>query len=181
MSNQILLRMRKVLPIRIATVALLLAGCATVAAQDNNSSEERLSYYLMIAQKDGSQVKVAFKHHPEFRHDGAALQLTSQGLDISYPDGTLDYFKIIAETDTPTGIYSPSTNSKDARPLMTTDGVCVAGAQPGDYLYVYTLDGKIVGNAVVDPEGSAEVSLSRYGAGTYIIKSGNTTFKMIKK
>ena len=174
--------MRKTLPARIAiAAALLFAGSVSVVAQDATSSDGALVYHLLVAHKDGSQVKVAFKHRPELRHDGTAIQLTSQELDMTYPDGTLDYFKIIAEPAVPSGIVAPVSGAPAARPVLTSDGVSVSGAQPGDYVTVYTVDGKIAGSAVVDPQGSAEVSLSHYATGIYIIKSGNTTFKMIKK
>ncbi|MDE5750324.1 MAG: T9SS type A sorting domain-containing protein [Duncaniella sp.] len=179
--------MKKLLLQRLALIAMLL--CMAVprgSAEDAASDTGTTVYHLIVVHKDGSQVKVPFAHLPEFRHDGTALQLTSSELDMTYPAGTLDHFRIEAEKvddqGGSTGISRPAADTA-ATPghNFVAGAIEITGALPGSEATLYNLDGRLVSRTTVEADGSAIIPFADLAPGIYVIKTSNSTFKAIKK
>lgn len=178
--------MKKLLLQRLALIAMLL--CMAVprgSAQDAASDTGTTVYHLIVVHKDGSQVKVPFAHQPEFRHDGTALQLTSSELDMTYPAGTLDHFRIESEkvndNGGSTGISRPATDTAATAHSFVAGAIELTGALPGSEATLYNLDGRIMSRTAVEADGSAIIPFADLAPGIYVIKTSNSTFKAIKK
>lgn len=173
-----LMTMRKQLLANLCAVLALLGGSSAVANAED-AGKAGVNYLVEVVHTDGSTVRVPFEHNPVFSHTGSALKLTSVEFEMEYEEGVLDHFKVVTE-DT-TGIDRNAVAANTVKPLFTRDGVSFSGATPGDAVVAVALDGTVLARTHVDAEGNAAISLAGANAGVYVIKTGKTTFKIIKK
>lgn len=171
--------MAKHLLLRLFAVMLATTGCgaSVVSAQDTNQQQK--TYCLQVIHTDGSELLIPFSQNPQFRHNGQALTLTSADLELEYPEGTLDRFKIVEQSGSNSvhpvfGMASAASLDMNGEMLLISNAAACAS------LTVCTTDGRIVAKATTDAEGSASVSLPA-SAGVYIISIDKTTFKILKK
>lgn len=174
--------MAKRLLAKLFIASALVGSFQTVKAQDADSEETtgKLVYHLLVVHKDGSEVKVPFEENPQFYHDGTSLQLSSDSQSIEYPTGSLDHFKILAEKSGDSGVGQVSAIDT-TKPAVDGGNVTVSNGKAGDRLVVVTVDGKTVAAATVGESGEAAVSIEALAPGIYIIQSGKTAFKYLKK
>lgn len=163
----------------LAGAALLF--CPTVGALANDTdSDSQLTYYLRMVDKDGLEMIVPFSENPEISHQDNALVLSSDKTYMEFPDGTLEYFDITTEKPA-NDVYKLADESVRARGGFVGDNICFTGGTPGAPLSVVTIDGSVVISTCLDNEGNAVVPFAPIKGGIYVINSGKTTFKIIKK
>lgn len=161
------------------TMALAAMTLTPVATQAQDVSEGKTVYYLQVVHKDGSELTVPFADSPKFQHNGEVLKLTSAALDLEYPGGTLDHFKILAQNE-PVAVSTISAE-RVGLPIISGNVVTVSNAGARQQIVVRTLDGMVVASATTDNEGNATVSLPSEGSYIYIITVNKSTFKILKK
>lgn len=157
--------------------ALLFAGLPVMADGDSDSE---LTYYLRMVGTNGSEVTVPFSEKPEIRYINEALVLMSEEINMEYPNGTLEYFDITTER-AQSGLYSVFEDNFSAHGMITDKSIIFTGGIPGDRLTVVAIDGTVLLSARLDEDGNASIPFMQEKKGIYVINSGNTTFKIIKK
>ena len=80
----------------------------------------------------------------------------------------------IEDTDIETSVMDVT----DTPFTITSSDITVRGCKS---LSLYTLDGKVLVAGKADLDGMATISISKFTRGTYIIKTDNKAFKIIKK
>ena len=114
---------------------------------------------IVVWLKDGGKTEILFNQMPEFTYADGSVSLKNGSTTLSWPLSNLDRFTFEnIEPSVPTEINDVRTNPK----LDITKG-CV----------VYDLSGKLVKQQIR--------SLSELPKGTYIIKDGSVTTKVVKK
>lgn len=162
-----------------ASVAMLC--CAPTAAfAEEPESEAQTVFMLKVVHTDGSEVKVPFSNRPEIVHTGTALKLTSTDLEMEYADGELDHFTIVEEAPG-SGIGQTAADHTNASTVISANSIVYTGGTPGATVTVVAIDGTIVAKATLDADGAAVISFAPAKGGIYVINSGKTTFKIIKK
>ncbi len=118
---------------------------------------------LIVHQKSGGIVQYAFSEKPVVTYNDGYLVISAAEASVSYPLSDMQKFTFgEAEEDQITRITAP---------------VNVA-AQP---TYIYSIDGKLMRTLKPSDDGTTSASLEGLPAGTYVVKNGKTTYKVLKK
>lgn len=155
--------------------------CTTTAVYaDDYESGAEVTYHLQVIHADGSEVKVPFADKPEIIHTGSSLKLTSSELEMEYPEGTLSYFTIVTQSG-PNGINETTIIPGKEKTLITDSSITYTGGSPGATVTIAHINGTIVAQGTLDSDGAAIIPFAPEKGGIYVINSGKTTFKIIKK
>lgn len=132
-------------------LVLLLMTAAAIGAQAQSK--------MVIHQKDGGEVSYGFSEKPVVRYVDDNLNVSTATVSVDYPLAELLKITFIDET-TDIGILTDTTPTGD---------VCI-----------YTLNGVLVKTAAGNG-GTAAIDTNGLPSGTYVIKNGKTTYKIMKK
>jgi hypothetical protein len=110
---------------------------------------------IIVWLTDGNKTSVLFADMPEFTYADGNITLKSQRTELSWPLANLQKFTFEDITT-------------DVREVKTADLDILS-----DNCAVYDLDGRLVKQQIK--------SLSELPTGTYIVKDGNTTIKVVRK
>lgn len=113
---------------------------------------------LQLHQKDGAVLKYAFSEQPSILPKQESIVVKTEKVQIEYPLARLDYFDF--------------SQSADAIGTVSID-------KPLRDVTIYTLSGKLVKTSHAE-EGRQTVSTTDLPAGVYIVRNGNTSFKITK-
>ncbi len=117
---------------------------------------------LIVHQKSGGTVEFAFSEKPVVTYEGDHLVISVDGASVSYPLSDMQKFTFGELSENYTRIIAP---------------VNVA-PQP---TYIYSLDGKLMRTLQPSEDGSTSASLEGLTPGTYVIKNGKTSYKVLKR
>ena len=121
-------------------------------------AQEAKDAKIIVWQKDGKTTEVLFNQMPEFTYADGAVSIQNGGTTLSWPLANLDKFTF--EDIAP----SIPTAIKDAKnPRLDIVNGCA----------VYDLSGKLIKKQIR--------SLSELPNGTYILKDGSVTTKVVKR
>ncbi len=133
------------------TVLLLLAANASWAETA-----------LFVHQKGGGVVEFAFSEKPVVTYSEGHLIISVENASVSYPLSNMDKFTFGELDDDVTRIVAPAS----------------AAPQP---TFIYNIEGKLVRSYQPSDSRATSASVEGLPAGTYVIKNGNTSYKVLKK
>ena len=115
---------------------------------------------LIVHQKSGGTVEFAFSEKPVVTYSDGYLVISVQdGLaSVSYPLSDMQKFTF--------GEYTRIIAPKEVAPQST---------------YIYSIGGMLMRTLQTNEDGSTPANVDGLPAGTYIIKNGNTSYKITKK
>lgn len=142
---------------RRTILTLLIAFVSTMAWAQDMTAEAK----IIVWQKDGNKTEVLFNQMPEFLYADGNVSVQNGGTALSWPLATLDKFTF---EDVEKSVPAVPTDVKDVpEPKLDITRGCA----------VYDLSGKLI---------KAKIrSLSELPKGTYIIKDGSVTTKVVKR
>ena len=119
---------------------------------------------LIVHQKSGGTVEFAFSEKPVVTYSDGYLVISVQdGLaSVSYPLSDMQKFTFGELSSEYTRIIAP----KEVAPQPT---------------YIYSIGGMLMRTLQPNEDGSTPANVDGLPAGTYIIKNGNTSYKITKK
>ena len=118
---------------------------------------------LVVHQTSGGTVEFAFSDKPVVTYDTDGYLVISEGPTwVMYPLSGIQKFTFGEVTDQTTRIVAPA----DAKPQPT---------------HIYNVGGVLMRTLQPSADGSTPASLEGLPAGTYIIKNGTTSYKIIKR
>lgn len=119
---------------------------------------------LIVHQKSGGTVEFAFCEKPVVTYSDGYLVITvlDESASVSYPLFDMQKFTFGELSSNYTRIVAP----KDDVPQPT---------------YIYNIGGILMRTLQPTKDGSTPANVDDLPAGTYIIKNGNTNYKIIKK
>ena len=118
---------------------------------------------LIVHQKSGGTVMYAFSEKPVVTYSEGYLNISVEGAQVSYPLSDMKKFTFDeVEEDQITLITAPV----DVAPQPT---------------YIYSIDGKLMRTLKPSEDGTTSASVEGLPNGTYIIKNGKTTYKVLKR
>lgn len=150
------------------------------AIADEPEAPLEVTYHLKVVRTDGSEVKVPFDKRPEITYTGTLLKLTAGDMTVEYPEGDMDYFTIVEEK-VQGGIDRNTMDNNGAGSVISDRAIIYSGGVPGATVTVVGINGAIVARATLDDEGNAVIPFSPQNGQIYVVNSGKTTFKIIKK
>lgn len=114
---------------------------------------------LNVHQKDGAMVSYGFSEKPVVTYTATGVHLTTTKVEVDYPFANLEKFT-----------FSEEANSID---IVKTE-------KTNDDVRIYNINGMLL-KTIKQNDGTSSYSTSDLPKGTYIIKNGKTTYKIIKK
>ena len=135
-------------------LSMLVAFVATAASWADTA--------LFVHQKSGGMLEIAFSEKPVVTYSEGYLVITSGLASVSYPLSDMQKFTFGEVNDQVTRITAPTNAAPQPTYIYSVGGVLMRTYQPGD-------------------NGTTSASLEGLPAGTYVIKNGKTSYKVLKK
>ena len=117
---------------------------------------------LIVHQKSGGTVEYAFSEKPVVTYSNGNLVISVPGASVEYPLSNMEKFTFGEVTDMVTRITAPVDVAPQPTYIYNVSGVLMRTFQPGE-------------------NGTTPASLDGLPAGTYVIKNGKTSYKVVKK
>lgn len=117
---------------------------------------------LFLHQKSGGVVEFAFSEKPVVTYNGNALVISVPDASVTYPLADVQKFTFGEVDENVTRITAPV----NEKPQPT---------------YIYSIDGKLMRTLKPGEDGKTSASVDGLPAGTYVIKNGKTSYKILKK
>ncbi len=117
---------------------------------------------LFVHQKSGGVVEYAFSEKPVVTYQEGHLVISAAEASVMYPLSDMQKFTFGEVDDQVTRIVAPV----DMAPQPTQ---------------IYSIDGKLMRTYQPGENGATSASLEGLTSGTYIIKNGKTSYKVLKK
>ena len=126
------------------------------------ASISRAETALIVHQKSGGTVEFAFREKPVVTYSEGYLVISVSEASVSYPLSDMQKFTFGELSDNYTRITAPV----EVAPQPT---------------YIYNISGILVRTLQPSEDGSTPATIDGLPTGTYIIKNGNTNYKINKK
>lgn len=131
--------------------------------------------YLVVWAKDGTQVAYDFKEKPIVTFSDNYLVITTEGSQVSYSLRNYDHFSF--EYEIPTEISSLDVNGNIS---IEDDYLVFPGIKSGTRLKIYTLNGTIIYDKLINNNGNYYLSMSNIPKGMFIVAIGKLIYKLQK-
>ena len=131
---------------------------------------------IAVHQQDGNVVKFAFEEKPVVTYVGDCLVLTTTKTIVEYPIFLLKKISFDVE-DVAEAI--PEVKA-DAQFSFRGETLTISGGEPFSHVYLYHLNGTMVGRYQLDSLGYATIHVSGLIRSIYIVKTNGFTFKFRK-
>ena len=130
--------------------------------------------YLTIEVR-GKPIIFALLEKPMITYQNNQLVITTSKETVEIPVGDISS---IVFSGTSTAIHNLMSEGK---PQVKGGLAYFSDLKPGTLVYVFTSDGKNMAKVKADYSGTAQVNLSEFPKGIYLIKAGKQTIKIINK
>lgn len=141
------------------------------------------SYHLFLWLRDGRYDAYAFADKPRITYADGDMVIASEAGTYSYQHEQVRKITL-SDNDTPIVLGITPVGTQPAQPCidrLSADEVRMLGMQPGEQLWVYSLNGRLVKVLAASGQGEVCVPLAQFVPGTYILKTKTITYKIIKK
>lgn len=117
---------------------------------------------LFVHAKTGDVLEIAFSEKPVVTYSEGYVVISASEATVSYPLSNLDKFTFGETSENITRITAPV----DMAPQPT---------------FIYSIDGKLMRTYKPNEDGTTSTSLEGLPTGTYVIKNGKVSYKMLKR
>ena len=149
-------------------------------SEQRSDDNKEMVKYLMVWNNEGSFVSFPLQERPRIVTDvkNNEVRCTTSKQDVSF--SLQEVHKYTLEVDSESAgvdnvTADNSSFSRDANSLGFDN------FKPGSSVYIYTIDGMVIGSYNINAEGSLTISMNGWGAGVYIIKTSCASYKVVKK
>ena len=151
-------------------MALMLAAYVTMWAQDVQR--------LVVWQKTGEKVYIDLAEQPETTFAGGNLVINTQTNTISYPLKNVLRYTYEGKA---TAISAPKLQPNEVAFKQNGDMMVFDGLSDGAQIIVYSADGQQLSVQTAHGGQPSIVSFVGLPAGIYIVKTGDATYKFLKR
>ena len=163
----------------LCSIALALFLSPTMVAHSESATGK--SYSFVVHTRSGEKHTYPVGDNPVLTHDGKSVVITSSDLTMEYAPGTVDRFEMEATGNSTSSIGIADKVQNGAALEQGASTLLVSGARHGDAVYVYSVSGAMVASSKISADGTASLSTEGLAKGVYVVKTGSTNFKIIKK
>ena len=159
--------MKKLLLLFVALVATSMTALADIVEVNA----------LAVFTKDGVKTTFILQEKPEVFFEGFDLRVVSEKQDVSFPVSNLLRFTFEKQD------YDGITERKKEEPgLNFKDGMLVVSqVEAGKQVCIYAADGKLLRTITPRRSGTFRLNLSQLTQGVYIVRVGQTSYKISKR
>ena len=117
---------------------------------------------LIVHQKSGGTVEYSFSEKPVVTYSEGYVVISGEGASVMYPISDMQKFTFGEVSENVTRITAPANEAPQPTRIYSVDGKLMRTFQPGE-------------------NGATSASLDGLMSGTYIIKNGKTSYKVLKR
>jgi hypothetical protein len=154
---------------RLLFLSLLLT-CTVGAYSDDQVST------LIVTTKSGAETSFFLKDKPQVKFEGTDLKVTSSAGDATF--ALADVLRFTYAMREASGISE--TLDPETGITFKDNMLVISQVKQDSFVGVYSLDGKLVRQFTLQHSGTFRLSLSELPSGLYLVKAGNTTYKITK-
>ena len=140
-----------------------------------SAKAENVKY--LVLNSGGEETVIALADKPVITINEGILKVTVEGVEKLSADLSQGLTYSFSET-APTAIQEVL-DKESSR--LEKGHVYIAHARAGESVRVFTVDGKQVASQRINSEGTADIDLTTFGKGLYIVKSAKTSIKVMNK
>ena len=135
---------------------------------------------LWVERLDGTKQGFVFADFPKVTYTADQLVMTTKTVTVEFP--LTELRRVIFADDVVTAIRE-AVAAEGSSPVIraTADGAQLAGFAPKTAVEVYTTSGLLLSREQTAADGTLTISLAARPQGIYIIKTNQTTLKILKK
>lgn len=149
---------------RILLLLLLFISCYVYGSN---------TYSLVIYQEGGIETVIELSTNPSISFDGSDMIVSSEITNITIPIEIITDYVIKNETTDVDGV--------NIKPDFSYQHITLNGCPEGIKVFVYSIDGKIVKEHVVDANGIVNLNLGDVPKGIYVLSAPNYNIKFTNK
>lgn len=150
---------------------MLLVGIPSAGA-----AEETLPT-LEVWTKGGEQITYVLNDRPVVSWSDTDVVITTADLTVSYPLSELWKFTFGMQANAAAALCQETDGQ-----MQMQDGLLRLSGFPANMpIAVYSLDGHVAATATTLTDGTATIRIHTLATGIYVVKTGSTTHKIIKK
>lgn len=158
--------------IKLFYVVIALFSYSHICHADDTGDES-----IVLWHTNGEKTCYLLSSKPVITYNEENLLLTAIDVDIEVP--RTDIEKITIEKN-PTDIQQISSDKQQGNIAVNADGALLSGFEKGLKVYLFQVNGVLVGQYTISESGSLTISLSGMERGIYIIKAGRSTIKIAR-
>ena len=156
----------------VAFVVLMMMAPMALFSQNN---------MMIVHLKNGLVAEFLFKYEPVITFTDTDIVLTTSMGSITYPLANLTKFTFSKKDLPTTEVEEIEEDVRKVTFSIDEYTINIDGAKADEAVYVIASDGKVLDAYKTDKEGSLSFSIADLPDGTYIIRSEEITFKILKK
>lgn len=134
--------------------------------------------YFAVWLNNGQRIDLLLSNKPTATFSEGVLKFEVPGTTVEYKASEV---KEITLEATSTGIRNLSADGKNCIVNRSGNLLSISGAEPNAKFYLYNAGGMLVVTHTADATGKFSVSLDTLGLGVYILKTGTTILKIMKR
>ena len=144
--------------------------------KDNGDNDSEIS--LVVWAKDGSKVAFALSKKPKITFTEVDLQITGQGIDVSYAlDNMVRFtYEVVNYETAIKDIQTEKVNFK-----LTGESLLFPELKANSTVSIYSLNGTLVFNKTIRMAGEYSFPLSGLNSGVYVVTVNGLTYKIVKR
>lgn len=163
--------------LRNISFVLFLAFSHIAFGQDAVAEEH---YSLNIHLKSGDTFGIAFSQKPTIKMDGSSVIFSSDIASAEYPASAIDHFTI-DKGDIYTLIHLIPKDEESISWQDERQNILLVNGNPGQLVQVLSIEGNTVATQHIGKDRRLLLSLDNYPTGIYIVTTGKSSFKIIRK
>lgn len=150
-----------------------------VAGQGNETPDDpqEKGNTLVVLTKDGVETTFLLSEKPEVRFADTSLRVVSTKADVTYQLSDILRFTYLKKSST--GIDDIVDNSAEVDYQEGT--LVISRLKANDTVGIYSLDGALVRQLTAERAGTYRLNLAPLPQGVYVVKAGNTSYKIMKR
>jgi len=134
---------------------------------------------LQVLTKDNAIHQFLLKDKPQVKFEGTNLVITSEKATASF--ALSDVIRFTYQPTDPSGINEMRADGEPAVNYSEDGTVTISQLPANATATVYTMDGRTVQQLKAQHAGTYRLSFSGLPSGVYLVKAGNTTYKITKR
>lgn len=163
--------------LRNMSLVLFMAFCHIAFGQDAVAEEH---YSLNIHLKSGDSFGIAFSQKPTIKMDGTFVIFSSDIASAEYPASAIDHFTV-DKGDIYTLIHFIPKDEESISWQDERQNILLVNGNPGQLVQILSIDGTTVATQNIGKDRRLLLSFDSYPAGIYIVSTGKSSFKIIRK
>ncbi len=136
---------------------------------------------VVVEQTNGDKSEFLLSTTPQVKCDSNAITLTTTETEIVFSYSDVKKAYISEASSSPESGVEPILQKNTSYHVAINDAtVIVSGMKENESVNLFSMDGKLLCTAQADADGRAEVSLSQFIKGVYVVKVGSQSFKIVR-